>query len=253
MNGMGFKRALLIAGKGGTGKTTLAISLAVHWVKKGLRVGILDANLSSPDVPVLLGLASQGIEGLVEGIEPSSPVEGLKVVSMGLFLHRPSTPVSWRGPVRHGVLKQFVEKTHWGDLELLVVDLPPGIGEELLTLMHLLRDKGRALLVATGSRLSLLEAERLRGLFQQGKIPVLGWVKNMPQGEGKIDLPLLGTLPFDRRVQEGAQRGEALLWHHPGSPYAHALEEIAKRCLEALRQPSPSPITVTARLVWRGG
>ena len=89
MNGMGFKRALLIAGKGGTGKTTLAISLAVHWVKKGLRVGILDANLSSPDVPVLLGLASQGIEGLVEGIEPSSPVEGLKVVSMGLFLHRP--------------------------------------------------------------------------------------------------------------------------------------------------------------------
>lgn len=246
-------RALFIAGKGGSGKTTLAITLALHWARQGKQVGLLDANLSSPDVPAFMGLGSQGIEGLLEGIEPVSPMEGLKVVSMGLFLHRPWTPVSWRGPVRHGVLKQFVDKTAWGELDVLMVDLPPGIGEEILTLIHLLRERGKGLLVATGDASSTMELKRLKALFQQAKVPVLGWVKNRlwEDETAEVDLPLLGSLPFDQRVHTLAQKGEFLLWRQPGSPFQKALEDVARRCWKALEDPSPIPVTVRAQILWR--
>jgi len=239
-----FQRALLVAGKGGVGKTTLAILLAFHWVRAGKEVGLLDANLSSPDVPVLLGLESQGIEGLMEGIEPAEPMEGLKVVSMGLFLHRPSTPVTWRGPIRHGVLRQFLQKTRWGKLDLLVVDLPPGIGEELLSLVHLLRDKARGLLVATDERLSQLELKRLCSFFEQARVPVVGWVQNRSSGEGEIKLPVakIASLPSDPQLREW--RGGPLK-----APLSRTIEEIASHCEEAMAKTAP-PVTVTARLLY---
>lgn len=243
---MSCKRALLVAGKGGVGKTTLATMLALHWAKGGKRVGLLDANLSSPDVPVLLGLESQGIEGLMEGIEPAEPTEGLKVISVGLFLHPPSTPVTWRGPIRHGVLRQFLQKTKWGELDILVVDLPPGIGEELLSLVHLIGDKARGLLVATDEGLSQLELRRLCSFFEQAKVPVVGWIQNKSSGEGQGELPVtrIASLPWDPQIRQW--RGGPLR-----ASLSRIIEEIANYCEGAMNK--TVPLTVTARLLYNFG
>ena len=125
-------KVLIITGKGGAGKTTIAVNMAVLWAQKGLEVGLLDADIHCPNIPRMLGMKPQGIEGLVEGIEPASPMEGLKVVSMALFLHNQDTPITWRGPIKQGVIKQFISDSHWGDLDLLIVDTrciaPFGLG-----------------------------------------------------------------------------------------------------------------------------
>jgi len=117
------QKVLIIAGKGGVGKTTLAVNMAVLWAREGWAVGLLDADIHSPAIPRMLGIHPQGISGLVEGIEPASPMKGLKVVSMALYLHNEATPIAWRGPIKQGVIKQFISESHWGNLDFLIVDL----------------------------------------------------------------------------------------------------------------------------------
>lgn len=249
------ERILLVAGKGGAGKTTVALSLALWWLRKGMNVGLLDANLSSPDIPFYLGLPVSGVEGLKEGLEPLRPTEGLEVLSMGLFLDPPYTPVSWRGPIRHGVIGQFLSKAKWGDLDILVVDLPPGIGEEHLSLGGILGEKAHVLLVSDSSKLSLLEAKRLAVFFRHLKVHPIGLCLNRerwrrPKG---VDLRLLGALPYDHHLARASRREGGLLAGEASTAYRASLKALARRCLKAMDYGDKRPMTLRAKLVIKGG
>ena len=249
------ERILLVGGKGGTGKTTVVISLALHWAKKGKNVGILDANLSSPDVPFYLGLPTQGVEALSKGVEPLRPAEGFEVLSVGLFLNNPLTPVSWRGPIRHAVLRQFLQNARWGELDILLIDLPPGISEEHMTLSHLLSGRAFVLLVSDSSRLSLMEAKRLSTFFGHCKIAPIGVVLNKERRKRPrhSDLEILATLPFDQHLARASRREGALLLGKPAEAFTNALRFLARRCLKAMQEGPRRSLTLQARLLFKGG
>ena len=244
-------KVLIITGKGGAGKTTIAVNMAVLWAQKGLEVGLLDADIHCPNIPRMLGMKPQGIEGLVEGIEPASPMEGLKVVSMALFLHNQDTPITWRGPIKQGVIKQFISDSHWGDLDLLIVDLPAGTGDEAISAAHFLKEVAGALIVTTPQALSLMEARRTTSFFRQLRVPIIGLLENMvdfscphcekpitPFGgttEGErvaqdLGIPFLGKIPVDPEVAKCGDKGEPFITSAGQSTAACNLREITERC-----------------------
>ena len=241
----------MIAGKGGVGKTTIAVNLALGWALEGWRVGILDANIHSPSVPSLLGISAQGMKGM-EGIEPVT-VKGLKVISVGLFLHRPHTPVSWRGPIKHGVLKQFLYETNWGELDYLVIDLPAGVGDEVMSLTQLLKGSAAALIVTTPTSLSLTETKRLKAFFHHGHAKTIGVVLNMARGERNVSLPFepLGVIPFDPLFMECEEKGTPLISSFPQVEAAHCLRNLAQRCQDALKELRGPQFTITATLFYK--
>jgi len=253
---MNAQHVVIITGKGGVGKTTIAVNMAVLWAQEGWEVGLLDADIHSPNIPRMLGIKPQGIEGLVEGIEPASPMEGLKVVSMALFLHNQETPIAWRGPIKQGVIKQFISDSHWGELDFLIVDLPAGTGDEAMSAVHFLKGVAGALIVTTPQALSLLEAQRTASFFRQLHVPAIGLIENMvdftcphcerpltPFGKGEgervakdLEMPFLGRIPVDPEVSKCSDKGEPFITSFPRSKTASKLSEIGQRCKELIEE-----------------
>ncbi|RLB07458.1 MAG: ATP-binding protein [Deltaproteobacteria bacterium] len=247
---MNAQKVVIITGKGGVGKTTIAVNMAVLWAQEGWEVGLLDADIHSPNIPKMLGIKPQGIDGLVEGIEPASPMEGLKVVSMALFLHNQDTPITWRGPIKQGVIKQFISDSRWGELDFLIVDLPAGTGDEAISAVHFLKGVAGALIVTTPQALSLLEARRTASFFRQLHVPIIGLLENMvdfacphceraltPFGKGEgervakeLTIPFLGRIPVEPEVAKCGDKGEPFVTTLPQSMAAIKLREIAQRC-----------------------
>jgi Mrp family chromosome partitioning ATPase len=266
---MAAKRAILVAGKGGVGKTTLAANMAVLLAKGGWVTGLLDADIHSPNVPQVLGIESHGIGKLLEGIEPTCPMEGLKVVSMALFLHKRETPITWRGPIKHGVLKQFISDSHWGDLDCLVVDLPAGTGDEVITAAGHLKRIAGAVLVTTPDTLSLLEVRRMVSFFRHYRLPVLGVVENMAEMtcpscetaycmvEGgraaalasELRIPYLGSISTDAEVARSLDKAEAFVTCNPESVTTLEVQSFTERCMAAVEE--QIGMTLTAQLVYR--
>jgi len=188
----------------------------------------------------------------MEGLQPVTTQEGLKVISMALFLHRPHTPISWRGPIKHGVLKQFLFEAHWGDLQYLIIDLPPGTGEEVLSITQMLRGGAGALVVSTLQALSVLEAKRFSLLCHRLKIKVMGRVDNMVMahhgGIPDLDIPSFGQIPFDPRMAQGGP----FLLHFPRTNTARRLKEVAQRCRKALDERGEEHLVLTAQILLQG-
>lgn len=244
------QKVLIIAGKGGVGKTTIAVNMAVLWAQEQWKVGLLDADIHSPNIPRMLGIHPQGIEGLMNGIEPASPMKGLKVVSMALFLHNQDTPITWRGPIKQGVIKQFIADSHWGALDCLIVDLPAGTGDEAISAVHFLKGTVGALIVTTPQALSVREARRTAAFFRQLKVPIIGLVENMadftcphcekpmpPFGEAMgeqvakdLDIPFVGRIPVDPVVAMCSDKGEPFITSLPRSTTAGAVRDIGEQC-----------------------
>jgi Mrp family chromosome partitioning ATPase len=263
------KKVLLVTGKGGGGKTTLSVNMGVILAGQGWSTGLLDADIHSPSVPHLLGIKPQGIGGLLEGIEPATPLEGLKVVSMELFLQNPDTPITWRGPIKHGVLKQFVSESRWGELDYLIIDLPAGTGDEAITVSGFVKHIAGTIIVTTPDTLALKEVRRLVAFFRHYQIPVVGVVENMADSatgprdsaegdvEGKtaahtcldLDIPFLGRIPLDRLIGECNNRGEPFVSAHPHSLSATTLTNITKRLVGSLDK--EIAMTVVGKIVYR--
>ncbi|MBD2162049.1 MAG: Mrp/NBP35 family ATP-binding protein [Limnothrix sp.] len=249
----GVKNILAVSsGKGGVGKSTVAVNIAVSLAQSGAKVGLIDADIYGPNVPTMLGLTQAEVmvrPGQGQGQDILEPAEnhGVKMVSMG-FLIDPDQPVIWRGPMLNGIIRQFLYQVDWGELDYLIVDMPPGTGDAQLTMAQAVPMAG-AVIVTTPQTVSLIDARRGLKMFQQLSVPVLGIVENMSyfippdlpdrqydlfgSGGGKktaeeLAVPLLGCVPLEMPVREGGDRGVPIVVSAPDSASAQALKAIAQ-------------------------
>lgn len=246
-------KLLVMSGKGGVGKSSVAANLSISLSKLGFQVGLLDVDLHGPSIPRMLGLQGLFDIGEDKRLIPHAYNEHLRVISIECLLEDRDTAVIWRGPVKHGVIKQFVTDVQWGDLDFLVIDSPPGTGDEPLSVAQTVPD-AKAIVVTTPQEIALADVRKSINFCKQVKMPILGLVENMngfvcphcntetpilgKDGGAKtakqMGIHLLGSLPFEPRVVQAADVGKSLLESPNGSPFLTALErltaEILQRC-----------------------
>jgi ATP-binding protein involved in chromosome partitioning len=248
----GVKNIIAVSsGKGGVGKSTVAVNIAVALAKAGAAVGMIDADIYGPNAPTMLGLEGAVVEVRKEAqgdvLEPAFN-HGVKLVSMGFLIDK-DQPVIWRGPMLNGIIRQFLYQVDWGALDYLIVDLPPGTGDAQLTLAQAVPMAG-VVIVTTPQTVSLLDARKGLRMFQQLGVPVLGIVENMSyfippdlpdrqydifgsEGGAKmateLNLPLLGSVPLEIQLRQGGDTGLPIVLSAPESASAKALQAIAQQ------------------------
>ena len=234
------------AGKGGVGKSTTAVNLAVALQRKGARVGLMDADVYGPNTPQMLGIESAPEVGENKRMLPPEAF-GIKVISMGMLVP-PDQPIIWRGPMLHGAVQQFMRDVEWGELDYLVVDLPPGTGDVSLSMAQSVPVAG-AVVVTTPQGVSVSDVRKAVAMFRQLNIPILGVVENMSYfvcghcqerteifGHGggarmaeDLGIPMLGEVPIDTRVRVGGDEGQPIVASAPESPAGKAFLDISGR------------------------
>jgi len=241
------------SGKGGVGKTTLAVNLALALAKLGHKTGLLDADVYGPNVPLMLGTSAQPKVMGENRIVPLD-VHGLKVISVGL-LNPGDKPLIWRGPMLHSIIRQFLGSVEWGELDYLIVDLPPGTGDVALSLIQTV-PLTAAIVVSTPSDVSLQDARKAIEMFRQMKVDIAGMVENMsyfvcPHCHNEIDIfsrggaektarqfgvDFLGSIQLDPQIRKSGDEGRPAVLEGESSPHAKALFDFARRAEERVEQ-----------------
>ncbi len=240
-------KVLVLSGKGGVGKSTVAVNLAVALMLAGKRVGLLDVDIHGPSIPTMLGLEGRKIQACEDGLLPID-MEGLKVMSLGFLLNDQDEAVIWRGPLKTGVIKQFLKDVVWGDLDYLIIDSPPGTGDEPLSVAQLIGRLDGAVVVTTPQKVAAVDVRKSITFCRHLQVPVLGVVENMSgfacpkcgevtsifrTGGGKriaedMDVPFLGSIPMDPAIAEACDNGQAFIQRYAKTPTAQAMRAIIK-------------------------
>ena len=249
------------AGKGGVGKTTVAVNLAVALSRYGGRVGMIDADVYGPNIPIMLGVRTQ-LETDGKKIVPAEG-HGIPVVSMG-FMTQDDTPIIWRGPMLHGVIQQFFREVRWNELDYLIVDMPPGTGDIALSLSQTVPVAG-AVVVTTPQAVSVADSRRAVAMYKKLNVPVLGLVENMSHfvcpscdhesdifGRGggqsaaeEMGVPFLGRIPIYQSIREGGDSGNPIVIAEPDSPAARAFLDVAERTAAQVSIAALGPVTAS--------
>ncbi|HAJ26768.1 MAG TPA: ATP-binding protein [Syntrophus sp. (in: bacteria)] len=243
-------KILVLSGKGGVGKSTVAVNIAVALGMEGKKVGLLDVDFHGPSIPTLLGLGNQSMRTDGKNAFPLDYVYGIKVVSLGLLLPEKDEAVIWRGPLKMGVIRQFLADIQWGELDYLIIDFPPGTGDEPLSVAQMLPESDGAVIVTTPQEMSLADVRKSISFCRQVKVPVLGVVENMSglicphcgklidlfkSGGGeamarKLKVPFLGRIPLEPAIVEASDSGKPFIYHNNQT-------EAAKAFLEGIVMP----------------
>jgi ATP-binding protein involved in chromosome partitioning len=224
----GVKHTIMVmSGKGGVGKSTVAVNMAVTLAQQGLKVGVIDADINGPDDPKMLGVDKEKVYADESGISPVNTKYGVKVISMGFLLPTEETAVVWRGALRHKAIQQFIEDVVWKDMDYVILDLPPGTGDEALSISQIVPEVEGVVIVITPQDVALLDARKAINFADQMKIKVLGVIENMSgfvcphcgeisyifkTGGGEKaakdhNVPFLGRIPLSQDVVETADEG----------------------------------------------
>ena len=239
------------SGKGGVGKSTVTVNLAVALKRRGYSVGIMDADITGPCIPKLMGIEDKKVLPGDEGIEPAD-ADGVKVMSMALLLESRDSAVVWRGPMKMGALKQFLSEVNWGDLDFLLVDLPPGTSDEPISAVQLIPNLDGAIIVTTPQEVALLDSRKAVNMFLMMNVRVLGIIENMSglicphcgelinvfkTGGGEkttkdLNVPFLGAIPLDEEIGRLGDLGQAFTGRDTSA--AKAFDQVIEVILQKL-------------------
>jgi Mrp family chromosome partitioning ATPase len=255
---------LVVSGKGGVGKSTFAVNLAMSLSMKGFATGLLDVDIHGPSIPTLLDLRGQRPAVGPDGIQPIECGPKLKAMSIGLLLADEDQPVVWRGPMKGNVIKQFLSDVEWGELDYLVVDCPPGTGDEPLSVAQLLSGKSSGIIVTTPQQVATTDVAKCVTFCKSLNMPVEGIVENMgtfvcphcgketdifSRGGGaqlalRMNVPFLGNIPLDPEIVESGDAGKPYVCYYPKSKTAERFEEIiAKIATDPAQKVRPQTTT----------
>ena len=244
-------KIIVMSGKGGVGKSTVATNIAMALAMRGFETGILDADITGPNIPKMLQAEDARLIGDENGILAVGVAPHLRIMSMAFLISGEDDPVIWRGPMKMGALRQFVEDVNWGDLDFLVVDLPPGTGDEPLTIAQMMPEADGTVIVTTAQDVALLDSRKTITFSKRIKLPVLGVIENMsglkcPHCGEMIDLfksgggeraakemgvDFLGKVPIDPSVVDSGDDGVPIVLMKSDSPAAKAFEDIVAKLL----------------------
>lgn len=245
-------KILVMSGKGGVGKSTVAANLSFELSQRGYKVGLMDVDIHGPNIPKMLGMESSRVGGTEDNLIPVSYSPNLKLMSIGFFLRKESDAVIWRGPLKMRLISQFLKDVDWGELDYLIIDAPPGTGDEPLSVCQLIEDADGALIVTTPQDVSIIDIVKSITFCHQVGMPVIGVVENMSgfvcphcgkttnifkSGGGKkvakeAEVPFLGSIPFEPSVVEAGDEGIPLRQKKPESEAAKSFSKIVDLIIE---------------------
>jgi ATP-binding protein involved in chromosome partitioning len=253
-------KILVLSNKGGVGKSVVAVNMAVCLSRKGARVGLVDADMHGPSVPKMLGFEGKKMRAGPLGISPFPVNSNLGVISMSSLLESPDVPIIWRGPLKMNALKQFLAEVNWGERDYLIVDSPPGTGDEPLSVCQLIRDLTGAIIVTTPQDVALLDSRKCVSFLRELSTPIFGILENMSgmkcphcgkdiflfkTGGGEkaareFGIPFLGRIPFDPRIVESTDDGKPFVEAYPDSEASKVIEKICRSIDEKVRKEAVS-------------
>jgi len=246
----------ILSGKGGVGKSTITANLAIALARKGHKVGVLDVDIHGPSIPKILGIRGRELATGPPGIFPAKGALDIRVISMDFLLPDDETPVILRGPMKMGVIRQFLADVAWGNLDFLLIDLPPGTGDEPLGIMQLISDIDGILMITAPSEVSQIVVKRAIGFTRELRVPLVGVIENMSgfvcpkcgaefdilgtgggqKISGELDVPFLGKIPIDQRICEDSDRGTPFIIEHAETPAAKAFMQVVDKVEGYLKQ-----------------
>ncbi|MBN1365019.1 MAG: Mrp/NBP35 family ATP-binding protein [Syntrophaceae bacterium] len=247
------EKIVILSGKGGVGKSTVAVNLATALALNGLKVGLLDVDIHGPSVPTMLGLEKETLKGGPGGLFPVE-LGGLKIISLGFLLQNPDDAVIWRGPMKMGVIKQFLTDVQWGDLDYLIVDAPPGTGDEPLSICQLIQPLDGAIIVTTPQKIAAIDVRKAISFCRRLTVPVLGVIENMsgfacpkcgevtqilPAGGGRkiaddMNVKYLGAIPMDPAIAQSGDSGKAFVYYFSTTTTGEIMQDIIHQIIDDL-------------------
>lgn len=243
---------VVLSGKGGVGKSTIAANIAVGLSIKGFKTGLLDIDVHGPSIPTLLGLEDIKMQTDGEFILPVEYSENLKVISTGFMIEDPTDPIIWRGPMKMSFIKQMLSDVKWDDLDYLIIDCPPGTGDEPLSIIQLLEKVTGAIIVTTPQKLSIVDVKKSVNFCKKLETPIIGIIENMSgficpkcgetveifkSGGGEkmakeMDVPFLGRIPLEAQIVESGDRGKPFIENYVNSQTANDVNDILEKIIK---------------------